>query len=87
MNIHLLTDSLGGPRLNKISKVYFNNTWIDKIIHSFNQHKISYLVRHSLNTNHIVNNQDKYRYLSKKLSKVVSADGMDIIINELIEKE
>lgn len=60
MNIHLLTDSLGGPRLNKISKVYFNNTWIDKIIHSFNQHKISYLVRHSLNTNHIVNNQDKY---------------------------
>ncbi|MDA9120284.1 hypothetical protein N9J83_09145, partial [Opitutales bacterium] len=60
MKIHLLTDSLGGPRLNKISEVYFSDSWIAKIIDTSKQYKISYLVRHSLNTNQIVNNEDKY---------------------------
>lgn len=60
MKIHILTDSLGGPRIANEETVNFENTWISKVTKKFNKFDFSYLVRHSLNTSEITNNINKY---------------------------
>ena len=61
MKIHILTDSLGGPRTNESEEVYYRDTWISKIVDEFgSDYTISSLVRHSLHSSEAIQNLDKY---------------------------
>lgn len=61
LSMHLLTDSLGGPRTNESEDVYYEHTWISKIINEFSRdYTISTLVRHSLNSSEITRNLNTY---------------------------
>ena len=61
VRMHILTDSLGGPRTNESEDVYYENTWISKIIGEFkSSYTISTLVRHSLHSSEAIQNLNKY---------------------------